>query len=183
MAAPIGDLLEKALWKSKSPRRVNISVWIMIFGNLNCALVMQMKLPSHCLSPHICPLCMAEKDLQHLFFDCTYALRCWHRLFSFFNLCWVFGNRCSENVLQILVGPSLKKSPKTLWYNAVKALLVEIWFERNQRVFYDKATPRLERCEIARLNASTWCTQSRSFSDFSIMDIVVNRRAFIFSAL
>ena len=53
----------------------------------------------------------------------------------------MFGNSSSDNVLQILIGPSLKKGPKTLLHNAVKALLVEIWFERNQRVFHDKATP------------------------------------------
>lgn len=105
-----------------------------------------------------------------------------NRLFSIFNLCWVLGNRSSDNVLLLLIGPSLQKGPKTLWYNAVKALLFEIWFERNQRVFHYKATPWLERFKIARLNASTWCTQSRSFVDFSIQDIVLNWRTSIFSS-
>lgn len=59
--------VERALWKSKSPRRVNITVWIMIFGLLNCGSVMQKKLPAHMLSPLACPLCLlAFEDLQHL---------------------------------------------------------------------------------------------------------------------
>lgn len=46
----------KVLWKSNNPRRVNILVWIMIFGLLNCFLVMQRKLPNSCLLPSLFPL-------------------------------------------------------------------------------------------------------------------------------
>lgn len=125
--SPLDTQLGKALWKSSSPRRVNILVWNMLVGHLNGSLVMQQKLPTHCLSPSICPLCLAEsEDLQHIFyifFDCHFSKHCWEYLFPIFNTSWVFGNVFRQNVLQVLVGPSLKSRPK--------ALLAELWFERN----------------------------------------------------
>ena len=39
-ASPMDKKLEESLWKSKSPRRVNIIIWIMIAGRLNCASVL-----------------------------------------------------------------------------------------------------------------------------------------------
>lgn len=122
--SPIGKLLEDSLWKSKSPRRVNITVWIKLEGLLNCASMVQSKLPAHFLSPHICHLCLADQeDLQHLFFSCKYARNCWFCLFEHFNLSWVFGNKFKENVLHLLIGPRLKSKPNLLWANAVKAIL------------------------------------------------------------
>lgn len=53
LASPLDKQLEKALWKSKCPCWVNITVWIMLFAYLNCSLVMPRKLPSHCLSPNV----------------------------------------------------------------------------------------------------------------------------------
>lgn len=35
LASFIDNSLQISLWKSKSPRRVNISTWIMLFGSLN----------------------------------------------------------------------------------------------------------------------------------------------------
>lgn len=76
-SSPLNKSLYKALWKTKSPRRVNVVQWIMIFGLLNCSYVMQGKFPSSCLSPSI-SLCKKEgKELQHLFFACTYSANCW----------------------------------------------------------------------------------------------------------
>ena len=150
LASPLENQVEKALWTSKSHRKANILVWIMLYGLLNCASVMQRKLPSHCLSPSICPLCTADSEgLQHLFFTCGLAEKCWHRLFACFNLSWAFSNIFGNNVLQILIGPRFKKQPQLLWINVVKALLVEIWFEQNQRVFKNKVTCWIDRYKIA----------------------------------
>ena len=45
-ASPLENSPEICLWKSNSSRRVNITLWIMLFGNLNCAAAMQRKLLS-----------------------------------------------------------------------------------------------------------------------------------------
>lgn len=62
----------------------------------------------------------------------------------------------------------LDKGPQLLWFNAVKALLVELWFERNQRVFHGKTSTWLDWFEAARLNASHWCALSKTFVNFSV---------------
>lgn len=98
-ASPI-DITILSFWKSKSPKRVNISVWIMLHGSLNCASILQKKLPSHCLSPHMCPLYLNhQENLQHLFFDCFYAAKCWNQLLQTFNLCWAFDDNIRINML------------------------------------------------------------------------------------
>ena len=102
--------LYKRLWKSNSPKRINISIWIMLFGNLNCASVLQRKNSSHALSPHACPLCVNNMEsIQHLLFDCVFASKCWFHLLQAFNFCWVFDHVLKNNVSQILAGPNLKK--------------------------------------------------------------------------
>ena len=97
---------------------------------------------------------MNQEDIQHLFSKCPYAANCWSKLLQIFNLGWV-GGSFSGNVLQILPGSNLKKTSLILWCNAVKALLVEIWFERNQRVFHNTSSVS-DRFEYAYLNASSW---------------------------
>ena len=95
-----------AIWKTKSPRRVNITIWIVLNELLSCALVMQSKLPSHILSPRVCSLCLQDsEDLVHLFFTVllqenvglTYldpltsiGSLIWFDLFGSFNINWVF---------------------------------------------------------------------------------------------
>lgn len=50
----IEKFLFQALWKSKSPKRINILIWIMIFGNLNTTNILQRKMANHALMPSIC---------------------------------------------------------------------------------------------------------------------------------
>lgn len=64
------------------------------------------------------------------------------------------------------MGPKFKKSPNLLWTNAMKALLTDLWFERNQRVFHDKETLWFSCLESARLNVSSWCSLSKIFTDY-----------------
>ena len=84
----------------------------------------------------------------------------------------------SGNVLQILFGPDLKKTSSILWC-AVKALLVEIWFERNQRIFHNTASVWSNRFVYACLIGSSWCSMVKEFHDYSTQDIHLNRQAFI----
>ena len=135
-----------------SPRRVSILVWIMLFGLLNCSLVMQRKLPNSCLLPSIFPLCLLnEEDLHHLFFSCPYSAKCWGSLFSLFEVSWVFNRTFSPNVRQIILGPLMKKGPRLLWTNLAKSLFAEIWFER---VFHDKFMSWSDRMHIAKRKAA-----------------------------
>lgn len=53
----------------------------------------------------------------------------------------------------------------------VKAILSKIWLEHNQRDFHNKPIDWTDRFSSAQLLASTWCSQSKSFADYSIQDI------------
>ena len=87
-----------------------------------------------------------------------------------------------NNVTEILVDPALKKkTTELLWVNAVKALLVEIRFERNQRVFHDKPSTWMERYDSVRLSAPSWCSLSKYFQDYSLQEMLLNWPAFIAS--
>lgn len=91
-SSPMDKMINKALWKCNSPRRVNIFVWIMLVGHLNVSSALQKKLLSSSLSPSIFPLRLQhEEDSQHLFFSCKYSANCWEILLLKFNLYWVFG--------------------------------------------------------------------------------------------
>lgn len=50
----------------------------------------------------------------------------------------------------------------------------------NHCSFHEKSTTWLDLFEIVWLNASSWCTLSKSFEDFSIQDFYLNWRAFFF---
>ena len=102
----------------------------MLNGLLNCASVMQSKLPSHVLSPSVCSLCLQDsEDLQHLFFRCPFAEKCWFDLFGSFKINSVFYSDFKKNILQLLIGTNLKEKSRLLWINAIKALLLECWFK------------------------------------------------------
>lgn len=79
-----------------------------------------------------------------------------------------------------MTGPAMKKNTLILWCSPVKALLVELWFERNQRVSHNKASSWNDHFEFARLNASSWGSISKGFPDYSSQEIQLNWQAFIF---
>lgn len=65
-SSPMEKACYKALWKTSSPRRINILAWIMMIGFLNCSKIMQRQLPNKCLLPSVCPLCLKDnEDLLH----------------------------------------------------------------------------------------------------------------------
>ncbi|TYK28784.1 GPI-anchor transamidase isoform X1 [Cucumis melo var. makuwa] len=72
--------------------------------------------------------------------------------------------------------------PRLIWGNMSKALLSDIWFECNQRIFRGKVMHWSERLDIAKRNAATWCMLNKEFIDYSIQDLSVNWLAFISQA-
>ena len=94
---------------------------------------------------------------------------------------WVFGISGRENLQQLLVSPHLSSRTQLLWSNVVKALVSELWFEGNQRVFHDTSKDWPNGWGSTRLLASSWSLQSKFFEDYSIQDICLNWEAFIFS--
>lgn len=118
--SPIDKEIYQALWKSKSHKESTYSIWILFFGSLNCSDTLQHNLRDQYLSPSICPLCLANgEDLQHLLINCLFSGKCWWKLFSHFNLQWVFGQSLRDNISQILVGPLLSSKAQILWSESI----------------------------------------------------------------
>ncbi|TYK28938.1 P-loop containing nucleoside triphosphate hydrolases superfamily protein isoform 2 [Cucumis melo var. makuwa] len=93
--------------------------------------------------------------LGKIILDSDYSLACWQKLMSIFHFNWVFCNSFKCNV-QVLYGLSFKKKSQQL-INGVEALLVDLWFERNQRVFHEKHLQRYQA--MAYIEASAYIYQ------------------------
>lgn len=83
-------------------------------------------------------------------------------------------------MLQLLLGPLVAPKSKILWVNAIKALFLELWLERNQRIFHDMHLDWLDRFESACLKVSSWCSLSKPFVNCTIQDICLKWKTFIF---
>lgn len=58
-------------------------IWVILIASLNCSATLQRELPSHYISPSICPLCYKDSEtLQHHFFECI-CLR-WSCIYIYF---------------------------------------------------------------------------------------------------
>lgn len=80
------------LWKSNSPIRVNVLVWIILLIHLNTSDSFIRRCYLHPISvlPSIFLFCFeAAKSMIHLFFGCYYAKHCWESAFQNFNVKWV----------------------------------------------------------------------------------------------
>lgn len=98
-SSPLEKELFSAIWKSKSPKRINILLWIMINGSFNTSEILQKKLPSNCIMTSVCSLCFRDEDsLDHVFVDCSFARFCRFKLFEVFYLQWVFSNVFRSNI-------------------------------------------------------------------------------------
>ena len=82
-------------------------------------------------------------------------------------------------MVQLLLGSILPKKPCTIWENLSKALLTGLWFERNQRIFHDKARLKAEIMRAVDLNAAAWRSLKKEFVNYSIQDICLNWDAFL----
>lgn len=114
----------QAIWKTNCRKKVCFFIWIIIYGKLNIADVLQKKLSASCLLPSICMLCEASgESAAHLFFHCPYASKRWCFLFKEFKLSWAFNDVVVDNVTQLLLGSNLSPQGRLFWLNAINALL------------------------------------------------------------
>lgn len=82
-SSPLDSKLHKNLWKTKCPRRINIIIWVMIFGSLNCSQTLQRKPPNHYLLPSICPV--YEEQRRQPAYLLWLSILIWRTLFAMFK--------------------------------------------------------------------------------------------------
>lgn len=94
---------------------------------------------------------------------------CWSAWFSQFNMSWVYGED-SRSSIPLLCGPNFLTKARLLWINASKAILSDIWSERNQRIFGDKSLEWVDRFELIKIRASNLFIIN-IFDSYSLNDV------------
>ena len=67
-------LLDKPIWKSKSPSKVKAFVWTAVLNRINTNDMLQKRRPLMALSPNMCIMCGLDFESRaHLFFALRYG--------------------------------------------------------------------------------------------------------------
>ena len=165
-------LLDKFIWKSKSPSKVKAFVWTAVLNRINTNDMLQKRRPLMALSPNMCIMCGLDSESgAHLFLHCPSARSIWNRLFGFFGESWV----CPMDLQQFLLikfrGFGSRKEAKILWQSSVFAVLWCIWLERNARVFNDSFSTIDFVWDRIIFLASLWCSAHGLFNGVPLADI------------
>jgi hypothetical protein len=71
----------KAIWKTKCIPRIKFFLWLLLVDRLNTR-TMLLRRNIHVASNEFCVLCdhSIPEDIDHLFFNCPFAIACWKKL-------------------------------------------------------------------------------------------------------
>ncbi|XP_074305685.1 uncharacterized protein LOC141640906 [Silene latifolia] len=105
-----------------------------------------------------CNFCKAsEEDHGHLFFSCPFTAQVWSSILS-----WMSLPQFSSSLLHLLVacpfGSSRNNWKTHCYYTSLAAVVNQLWWERNQRIFFHKTTDaagllsKIKRLVLARLS-------------------------------
>ena len=112
----------------------------MVLQNVNTNDMLQLRRSYKTLSPDVCLLCMESGDMvDHIFLHCPLNLELWHRLFSLVHMDRVPPRSICDIMLISYKGLGSTNRGKVLWQFACLALMWVVWWERNARIFWDKA--------------------------------------------
>ena len=112
----------------------------MVLQNVNTNDMLQLRRSYKTLSTDVCLLCMESGDMvNHIFSHCPLNLELWHRLFSLVHMDRVPPRSICDIMLISYKGLGSTNRGKVLWQFACLALMWVVWWERNARIFWDKA--------------------------------------------
>jgi hypothetical protein len=117
------------IWNSKALPKLKVFSWLLMIDRLNTKDLMLRK-HWHIESGPECVLCqqVIMEDRDHLFFECFFAVQCWHRL----NIHWDMSQPISERLLSAranFTGPCFMEIVACAAWN--------IWKIRNDVIFRD----------------------------------------------
>ena len=100
----------------------------------------KVRRPYKALSPDICILCMKHgESADHIFLHCSLTIGLWHKLFQLTKMDWVPPRSILDMMYIKFNGFGSSKRGIALWQAANIALIRIVWWERNARIFEDKA--------------------------------------------
>ena len=136
----------------------------MAHKKVNTNDLLQLRRPHKALSPDICKLCMRHgESADHLFLHCSLTLGLWHRLFQLAKMDWVPPRSISDMLSITFSGFGLSRRGIVLWKAACIALIWVVWWERNARIFEDKARNPESLWDSIFFLASLWAFCSKVF--------------------
>lgn len=165
-------LLDKLIWKSKTPVKVKSFVWTAVLNKINTNDMLQKRRPLTALSPNWCIMCRSTSESgDHLFLHCSTATLIWNKLFGIFGESWACPLSLNQFLAMNFRGFGCRKEARTLWLCLVFAILWCLWLERNARIFQDSfATLDCIWDRIVVL-ASLWCSAHGCFRGVSLSDM------------
>ena len=134
-------LLDKSIWKSKAPLKVESFVWTTVFPNrINTNDMLQKHKPLIALSPNTCVICCYSSELvSHLFFSIVLLGIIFGASFEIFWENWV--SLTSYDLFLFFIklnSEALGFINKLRFYRNVHfffAILWCLWLERNTKIF------------------------------------------------
>ena len=154
----------KFIWNSQVPFKVKFFVWLVAHKKVNTNDMLQVRRPYEALSPDICILCMKhEESVDHLFLHCSLTIGLWHRLFQLAKMDWVPLRSIFDMMSIKFNGFGTSKRGIILWQATSIALIRLVWWERNARIFKDKARNSKFFWDSIVFLASFWAFCSKAF--------------------
>ena len=154
----------KFVWNSQIPFKVQSFIWLVAHKKVNTNDMLQVRRPYKALSPDICILCMKHgESADHLFLHCSLTIGLWHRLFQLAKMDWVPPRSIYDMMSIKFKGFGNSKRGIVLWQVASIALIWVVWWERNARIFEDKARNSEFLWDSIVFLASLWAFCSKAF--------------------
>ena len=136
----------------------------MAHKKVNTNDLLELKRPYKVLSSNIYKLCMKHgESTNHLFLHCSLTMGLWHRLFQIAKM----DRLPSRSILDMMTinykGFGKSKRGIVLWQTTCIALIWVVRWERNARIFEDKARNSKILWDTIHFLASFWAFCSTVF--------------------
>ena len=131
--------------------------------------LLQLRRPYKVFSSDICKLCMEHgESIDHLFLHCPLMMGLWHRLFCIAKMDWAPLRSIFDMMTINFKGLGRSKRGLVLWQSACIALIWVVWWERNVRIFEDKARNSEALWDTIHFLASFWASCTTTFKDIPL---------------
>ena len=117
------------MWSSKCTQRIKFFAWLLLVDRLNIKMML-LRRNFHVQPNTYCVMCSssAEEDIDHLFFFCPFAARCWQNL----DIQWMNANDIYDRILLTASNTGIP-----FFMEIFLVASWEIWNMRNSRIFYN----------------------------------------------
>ncbi|XP_020972821.1 uncharacterized protein LOC110269371 [Arachis ipaensis] len=144
-----------AIWSSVVPSRVELFGWFVLVGRVNTKerLSRLGVIPS---TDNACVLCKKEIEcVQHLFLLCEVTWQVWCTWLKFFRTDWAVPGTIKW-LFESWTGMDTGKQEQRKWLTGFFAVIWNIWWERNDRIFNNKEADVAEIQSRTVLSYQEW---------------------------